>query len=106
MHSESTGSTSTDPIVLDSSPASTRALPPTPPVVTQSNMASGRRQSDIVLPRWQPDSEVAQCPVCSRQFTFLYRKHHCRYASIHLPCCQACAVIAHGILIGGKSLCR
>jgi len=40
---------------------------------------AGRRESDIVLPAWQPDSEVAQCPVCGNQFSFWYRKHHCRY---------------------------
>lgn len=31
-----------------------------------------------ILPRWQPDSEVSECPICSRQFTFWFRKHHCR----------------------------
>ena len=40
---------------------------------------AGRRESDIVLPAWQPDSEVVQCPVCGNQFSFWYRKHHCRY---------------------------
>ena len=40
---------------------------------------AGRRESDIVLPAWQPDSEVAQCPVCGNHFSFWYRKHHCRY---------------------------
>jgi hypothetical protein len=60
--------------------ASVRALPPTPPVMSQANTAEVRRQSDIVLPPWQPDSEVSQCPVCKKPFTFLYRKHHCRYA--------------------------
>jgi hypothetical protein len=86
MHSENAGNTSADPIVLDSSPASMRALPPTPPVVSQANTASVRRQSDIVLPQWQPDSEVSQCPVCKKPFTFLYRKHHCRYASTRHHC--------------------
>jgi hypothetical protein len=95
MHSENAGNTSADPIVLDSSPASMRALPPTPPVVSQANTASVRRQSDIVLPPWQPDSEVSQCPVCKKPFTFLYRKHHCRYAhqSITVSC------YAHGVSI-------
>lgn len=37
-----------------------------------------RRPSDIVLPKWQPDSEVTKCPVCSNAFSFFYRKHHCR----------------------------
>ncbi|EOA86699.1 hypothetical protein ACJQWK_08898 [Exserohilum turcicum] len=77
-HSENAGSTSADPIMLDSSPASLRALPPTPPVPPQTNTTSARRQSDIVLPPWQPDSDVTQCPVCKRPFTFLLRRHHCR----------------------------
>jgi FYVE zinc finger len=33
---------------------------------------------EIVLPKWQPDSQVAECPICGRQFTFWFRKHHCR----------------------------
>lgn len=37
-----------------------------------------RRESDIVLPKWQPDHEVSKCPVCSNEFSFWYRKHHCR----------------------------
>ncbi|KAF1944972.1 hypothetical protein EJ02DRAFT_73550 [Clathrospora elynae] len=82
MHSENVGDTSADPIVLDSSPAaSMRALPPTPSLPPQANTGPPgevRRQSDIVLPAWQPDGEVAQCPVCGRHFTFLFRKHHCR----------------------------
>ncbi|KAF1830281.1 hypothetical protein BDW02DRAFT_583004 [Decorospora gaudefroyi] len=78
MHSEHMGSTISDPIVLDSPPASVRALPPTPPITAQANTASARRQSDIVLPPWQPDNDVTQCPVCKRPFTFLLRRHHCR----------------------------
>ena len=39
----------------------------------------GRRQGqEIVLPRWQPDSEVTKCPICNTAFGFWYRKHHCR----------------------------
>lgn len=33
---------------------------------------------DVVLPEWQADSEVPNCPICHRTFHFLYRKHHCR----------------------------
>ncbi|KAL2824816.1 FYVE zinc finger-domain-containing protein [Aspergillus cavernicola] len=29
-------------------------------------------------PRWQPDSDVTECPICGLSFTFWYRKHHCR----------------------------
>jgi hypothetical protein len=38
-----------------------------------------RRNGEVVLPLWQPDADVTHCPVCYRQFTFFYRKHHCRY---------------------------
>jgi hypothetical protein len=86
MHSENAGNTSGDPIVLDSSPAPLRALPPTPPVASQANTGSVRRQSDIVLPPWQPDSEVTQCPVCKKPFTFLLRRHHCRYVTKSISC--------------------
>ena len=79
MHSNGAGNSSSDPIVLDSSPAPQRPLPPPPSPSPHANAGPVRRQSDIVLPRWQPDSDVSQCPVCGRQFTFLYRKHHCRY---------------------------
>lgn len=38
-----------------------------------------RRTSEVILPRWQPDAEVTICPICRTQFSFLVRKHHCRY---------------------------
>lgn len=83
MHSENAGNSRSDPIVLDSSPLPERPLPPPPPESPRTNTASlSRRQSDVVPPPWQPDSEVSQCPVCGRQFTFLYRKHHCRYVVV------------------------
>ena len=37
-----------------------------------------RRSSDMAPPKWQPDSEVSRCPVCQAEFSFWYRKHHCR----------------------------
>jgi hypothetical protein len=33
---------------------------------------------EYTLPRWQPDSEATHCPICDTQFSFWYRKHHCR----------------------------
>lgn len=46
-----------------------------------SSGGSGRRQSEVVLPRWQPDAEVTFCPICRTQFSFFVRKHHCRYVN-------------------------
>lgn len=34
--------------------------------------------SRYVVPHWQPDADVAECPICHRQFGWLFRKHHCR----------------------------
>lgn len=53
-----------------------------PPRSTQPQLqrsSAGRRPSDIVLPRWQPDAEVTICPICHTQFSIFVRKHHCRY---------------------------
>ena len=30
------------------------------------------------LPKWQPDEDTSECPICEAPFTFWYRKHHCR----------------------------
>lgn len=30
------------------------------------------------MPRWQADSEVNECPICKRPFTWMFRRHHCR----------------------------
>ena len=36
---------------------------------------------EIILPRWQPDSDVTFCPICRSQFSFFVRKHHCRFVA-------------------------
>lgn len=48
---------------------------PRRPVGPATHSRSGR---EITLPRWQPDSEVTSCPICSTSFSFWFRKHHCR----------------------------
>ena len=66
---------------ISSRPSSVeRALPALPPIRRHSsNMRQSlNRGREIILPKWQPDSEVSECPICSRQFTFWFRKHHCR----------------------------
>ena len=37
-----------------------------------------RRSREITLPRWEPDAGVSKCPICGTNFSFWYRKHHCR----------------------------
>lgn len=49
-----------------------RPLPPPP------RRTSSTSSSQYVVPRWQPDNEVSECPICKRQFSFLFRRHHCR----------------------------
>lgn len=96
-----------------SPPSSTRAelnasLPPTPEAAqsprsqgpeahhtpapaapsSPSSYRAGRAPrdfSDILLPRWQPDSEVTLCPICRTQFSFFVRKHHCRFVLFPHP---------------------
>jgi hypothetical protein len=74
--SASASGSAADPIVLDS-------LPPPSEHAGQGTLdaTSGgiRRASEFVLPPWQPDASVTHCFVCGNQFTFFYRKHHCRY---------------------------
>lgn len=91
MHSNNAGNSDSDPIVLDSSPlaASSRPLPPLPSPSPHGSAELERRQSDLVLPMWQPDTDVNQCPVCGRHFTFLFRKHHCRKCGRVV--CAACS---------------
>lgn len=66
---------------ISSRPSSVeRALPALPPIRRHSSNVRQplNRGREVMLPKWQPDSEVSECPICSRQFTFWFRKHHCR----------------------------
>ncbi|KAK5689656.1 hypothetical protein LTR17_026195 [Elasticomyces elasticus] len=36
------------------------------------------RESEILLPKWQPDASAIACPVCGIDFGFWNRRHHCR----------------------------
>jgi hypothetical protein len=55
-------------------------LPSNQPYIRRVSSAARRSSSirEYVRPPWQPDSEVTKCPICDTQFTFWYRKHHCR----------------------------
>lgn len=53
---------------------SERPLPRQP----SSDSLQNRPSREMPPPRWEPDAEVSKCPYCKRNFTFWYRKHHCR----------------------------
>ncbi|KAF1990433.1 hypothetical protein K402DRAFT_401267 [Aulographum hederae CBS 113979] len=78
------GNSSDGAIDLTSSPSSSSrdARSPASRTIVQPNSsmrrAPARQESDIVLPKWQPDADVTSCPVCGTAFSFWFRKHHCR----------------------------
>jgi hypothetical protein len=59
--------------LTNSPPADTRQLAQANPA--RPLFISTRK---YVLPIWQPDSEASECPICKRQFSLLFRRHHCR----------------------------
>lgn len=65
---------SSSPPYPDPSPHSSRR--PSNTVSTPSQPP--QNVMEYTLPRWQPDSEVTNCPICDTHFSFWYRKHHCR----------------------------
>ncbi|KAF2644452.1 hypothetical protein P280DRAFT_476490 [Massarina eburnea CBS 473.64] len=79
-----TGTSNSDLLVLGSMPPGTGGT-------GGSAVGHGevRRDSDLVLPLWQPDYEATHCFVCGSQFTFFYRKHHCRKCGRVV--CSACS---------------
>lgn len=79
------GSSSAVPIDLTSSspppppPMPTlRRQPQPPPGQGQGQFQGNTDYMEYIRPRWQPDDEVAECPICEVPFSFWYRKHHCR----------------------------
>lgn len=72
----------------DAAPGSSRATaidilssPAAPSQQSNTAWPRTRRENDYldyILPRWQPDDEATQCPICGTHFSFWFRKHHCR----------------------------
>jgi hypothetical protein len=62
----------------------TGSSPPSPTTLRRplasphARRGSSNNARQYVAPRWQPDSEASECPICGRQFTWLFRRHHCR----------------------------
>lgn len=46
-------------------------------------------------PIWQPDSSCIGCYLCSKKFTMLRRRHHCRYCGAVV--CDSCSLRRHRI---------
>lgn len=66
--------TSSSPVQEDSN----SALPVPVPTPTRITRTPSNGSRGYVVPKWQPDAEVSECPICHRQFGFLFRRHHCR----------------------------
>lgn len=58
--------------------ASSPPAPVRPNVPSRSHRTSSTGSRGYVVPSWQPDTDVSECPICKRPFTFLFRRHHCR----------------------------
>lgn len=48
------------------------------PQMPARSVFSSSDRSRYVVPRWQPNEEAVECPICHRPFSFLFRRHHCR----------------------------
>lgn len=64
----------TIPDVVDLTGSSPSPQPQTPEQRQRSPVSSRR----YAVRDWQPDSEVNECPICKRPFTWMFRRHHCR----------------------------
>jgi hypothetical protein len=53
---------------------------PSEPILRRTS-SGGPARTFIILPPWQPDTDATHCSVCGTQFTFFFRRHHCRYAN-------------------------
>ena len=51
---------------------------PGPQLVSETEPTAGAESEEPLYPRWQPDEEAASCTICSRPFSLLIRRHHCR----------------------------
>ncbi|RMZ88624.1 hypothetical protein DV736_g4151, partial [Chaetothyriales sp. CBS 134916] len=58
--------------------ASSPSRPTSSPSRQRLSRTSSSSSPRYVVPRWQPDSEVTECPICGRAFTWVFRRHHCR----------------------------
>ncbi|KAJ5810663.1 uncharacterized protein N7503_002881 [Penicillium pulvis] len=80
--SRGSGQGRSDTRILWESDSGSGALPPStssaihPPQALRASQEEGEMETS--LPRWQPDAEVTNCPICGVVFSFWYRKHHCR----------------------------
>lgn len=57
------------------SPSPPQPQTPRPERPSRNSSENARR---YVVPQWQPDYEVNECPICQRPFTWMFRRHHCR----------------------------
>ena len=77
--SRSTGSRDVPHEVVDLTASSSPAPPPhSPSHHNQPSRTSSSSSRRYMVPPWQPDSEVTHCPICKKQFTWMFRRHHCR----------------------------
>lgn len=64
--------------LTETTPSPSRPTPLHQTDEVRMNKPSPESSRRYVVPRWQPDSEVSECPICKRPFSWMFRRHHCR----------------------------
>ncbi|KAI3343210.1 hypothetical protein F4824DRAFT_444851 [Ustulina deusta] len=88
FHSQPHGPSHLDPAfpaytLLGQVPSTSQSQGPSPPMNPIAPSFIPRPEQpltaqEFAVPRWQPDAEVTNCPICDVQFGMFLRKHHCR----------------------------
>eukprot|EP01087_Luapelamoeba_hula_P018391 TRINITY_DN5917_c1_g3_i1.p1 TRINITY_DN5917_c1_g3~~TRINITY_DN5917_c1_g3_i1.p1 ORF type:complete len:481 (-),score=79.01 TRINITY_DN5917_c1_g3_i1:433-1875(-) len=73
---------------LRTQPEASTPTKPTSPASSDNSTPTTASQGKWNWDNWQPDEEATKCHNCSKAFSFVVRKHHCRHCGVIF--CDAC----------------